>query len=58
MTDAWDGLLIAGRNKAGWMMMPRRIGKLIGAAEGTVVMGGTLSIKVYQALASCPRSLR
>jgi kynureninase len=36
--------------------MPRRIGdrvaKLIGAAEGTVVMGDTLSIKVYQALAS------
>lgn len=27
-----------------------RIGKLIGAPEGTVVMGDTLSIKVYQAL--------
>ncbi|MFB9953444.1 kynureninase [Rhizobium puerariae] len=56
MTDEWGGLLIKGWNKAGWMTMPRRIGdrvgKLIGAAEGTVVMGDTLSIKVYQALAS------
>ncbi len=56
MTDEWGELLIKGWNKAGWMMMPRRIGdrvgKLIGAAEGTVVMGDTLSIKVYQALAS------
>jgi kynureninase len=36
--------------------MPRklgdRIGRLIGAAPGTVVLGDTLSIKVYQALAS------
>jgi kynureninase len=29
-----------------------RIGRLIGAAPGSVVMGDTLSIKVYQALAS------
>src|SRR5919204_4196828 len=38
------------------MTQPRRvgdrIGRLIGAADGTVVMGDTLSIKVYQALAS------
>lgn len=56
MVDQWGEMLIKGWNKAGWMMMPRRIGdrvgKLIGAAEGTVVMGDTLSIKVYQALAS------
>ena len=56
MTDEWGEMLIKGWNKAGWMMMPRkigdRIGKLIGAAEGTIVMGDTLSIKVYQALAS------
>lgn len=56
MTDEWGELLIKGWNKAGWMMMPRkigdRIGRLIGAREGTVVMGDTLSIKVYQALAS------
>ncbi len=56
MTDEWGELLIKGWNKAGWMMMPRRIGdrvgKLVGAAGGTIVMGDTLSIKVYQALAS------
>ena len=38
------------------MDQPRRVGdriaRLIGAAPGTVVMGDTLSIKVYQALAS------
>ncbi|WP_105386241.1 kynureninase [Neorhizobium alkalisoli] len=56
MAEEWGQLLIKGWNKAGWMTMPRRIGdrvgKLIGAAPGTVVMGDTLSIKVYQALAS------
>ena len=29
-----------------------RIGRLIGAPEGSVVVGDTLSIKVYQALAA------
>jgi kynureninase len=52
----WAELLIRGWNKAGWMAQPSvlgdRIGKLIGAAPGTVVLGDTLSIKVYQALAS------
>jgi kynureninase len=52
----WGDLLITGWNKAGWMDQPARVGdriaKLIGAAPGTVVMGDTLSIKVYQALAS------
>lgn len=52
----WGEHLIRGWNAAGWMHQPRkvgdRIGRLIGAAEGTVVMGDTLSIKVYQALAS------
>jgi kynureninase len=56
MTDEWGELLIKGWNTAGWMTMPRRIGdrigRLIGAPEGTVMMGDTLSIKVYQALAS------
>ncbi|WJR68991.1 kynureninase [Neorhizobium sp. CSC1952] len=56
MTEEWGELLIKGWNKAGWMTMPRRIGdrvgRLIGAEPGTVVMGDTLSIKVYQALAS------
>ncbi len=52
----WGDLLITGWNKAGWMDQPARvgdrIGALIGGAPGTVVMGDTLSIKVYQALAS------
>ncbi|WP_309666023.1 kynureninase [Tabrizicola sp.] len=52
----WGDLLITGWNKAGWMDQPGRVGdriaRLIGAAPGSVVMGDTLSIKVYQALAS------
>ncbi|MCV3239401.1 kynureninase [Mesorhizobium sp. ZC-5] len=56
LTAEWGDQLIKGWNSAGWMMQPRRIGdrigKLIGAAEGTIVMGDTLSIKVHQALAS------
>jgi kynureninase len=56
LADEWGGQLIKGWNSAGWYVQPRkvgdRVGKLIGAAEGTVVMGDTLSIKVYQALAS------
>ena len=56
VTEEWGQMLITGWNKAGWMEQPRRIGdrvaRLIGAEPGTVVMGDTLSIKVYQALAS------
>jgi kynureninase len=52
----WGEMLIRGWNKAGWMTQPRvlgdRIARLIGAEPGTVVLGDTLSIKVYQALAS------
>ena len=56
MRDEWGELLITGWNAAGWMDQPSRvgdrIGRLIGAPAGTVVMGDTLSIKVYQALSS------
>jgi kynureninase len=56
ITEEWGRELIRGWNSAGWMTEPRRIGdrigQLIGAPEGTVVLGDTLSIKVYQALAS------
>ena len=56
MRDEWGEMLITGWNRAGWMNQPSRIGdrigKLIGAPAGTVVVGDTLSIKVYQALAS------
>lgn len=52
----WGEQLIKGWNSAGWFMQPRRVGdriaRLIGAPDGTVVMGDTLSIKVHQALAS------
>jgi kynureninase len=52
----WGGELIRGWNTVGWMGQPRRVGdriaRLIGAPEGSVVMGDTLSIKVYQALAA------
>lgn len=52
----WGEMLITAWNRAGWMDLPRRlgdrIGRLVGAAPGTVVVGDTLSIKVYQALAS------
>jgi kynureninase len=54
--DEWGGLLIGGWNRAGWMAQPTalgdRIGRLIGAGPGHTVVGDTLSIKVYQALAS------
>jgi kynureninase len=52
----WGEMLIRAWNLAGWMDQPRRVGdriaRLIGAAPGTVVMGDTLSIKMYQALAA------
>jgi len=56
LADEWGEMLITGWNRAGWMEMPRalgdRIGRLIGAEAGHVVLGDTLSIKVYQALAA------
>ncbi|MGR3572979.1 kynureninase [Brevirhabdus sp.] len=54
--DEWGAHLITAWNRDGWMDMPARlgdrIGRLIGAEAGSVVLGDTLSIKVYQALAS------
>lgn len=56
MSDEWGQMLIRGWNDAGWHAMPvhlgDRIAGLIGAPSGSVVMGDTLSIKVYQALAA------
>ncbi len=56
VTGEWGKMAIGGWNRAGWMAMPTRIGdrigRLIGAPPGTVVMGDTLSVKVYQALAA------
>lgn len=52
--EEWGGQLIRAWNSAGWMDLPRvvgnRIADLIGAPEGSVATGDTLSIKVYQAL--------
>ncbi len=52
----WGGMLNRAWNDAGWMEQPARlgdrIGRLVGAAPGTVTLGDTLSIKVYQALAA------
>ena len=57
IADEWGQMLITGWNKAGWMDLPARVGdrvgRLIGAAPGTVVMGDTLSIKVYQGAGLC-----
>lgn len=56
MRDQWGANLIKGWNVDGWMAQPTRVGdlvgRIIGAAPGTVVMGDTLSIKVYQALSA------
>ena len=52
----WSKLLIRGWNEAGWFAQPRNVGdriaRLIGAAAGTVTVGDTLSLKIYQALAA------
>lgn len=56
INQEWGQHLIRAWNSAGWMDLPRvvgnRIAKLIGAPEGSVATGDTLSIKVYQALAA------
>lgn len=56
MADQWGAHLIKGWNVDGWMAQPSRVGdtvgRLIGAVEGSVVMGDTLSLKVYQALSA------
>ena len=56
IADEWGQMLIRGWNDAGWMAQPARLGdkiaRLIGAPGGSVVMGDTLSIKVYQAVAA------
>ncbi|RJE79295.1 kynureninase [Paracoccus sp. JM45] len=56
MADEWSEMLITGWNKAGWFDQPRKVGdriaRLIGAGDGQVVMGDTLSIKVFQAVSA------
>lgn len=54
LNDEWRSELIKGWNTKGWFMQPNtlgdRIGKLIGAKAGTIVVSDTLSIKVFQAV--------
>jgi len=56
ITREWGEQLIRAWNDAGWMEQPQRIGNriaaLIGAPQDTVMVGDTLSLKVYQALAA------
>lgn len=55
----WGGQLIRAWNTAGWMSLPQRVGdriaRLVGAPDGSVATGDTLSIKVYQAVAAALR---
>jgi kynureninase len=52
----WGSELIRAWNTAGWYVQPRNVGdriaRLIGAEAGSVMMGDTLSLKAYQALAA------
>ncbi len=56
LQDEWGAHLIKGWNVDNWMGQPASVGnkiaRLIGAAQGTVTMGDTLSVKVYQALSA------
>lgn len=56
VASEWGGQLIKGWNACGWMAQPSvvgdAVGALIGAEPGSVVMGDTLSIKVFQALSA------
>ena len=55
ITNEWGQMLIKGWNDAGWMQKPGQIGdrlaNMLGAAPSSIVLGDTLSIKTYQALA-------
>ncbi|WP_114287740.1 kynureninase [Candidatus Halocynthiibacter alkanivorans] len=56
LNDEWKNELIKGWNSKGWYTQTNtlgdRIGRLIGAPEGSTVVGDTLSIKVFQAVAA------
>ncbi len=56
LNDEWRTELIKGWNTKNWFMQTNtlgdRIGRLIGAPAGSTVVGDTLSIKVFQAVAS------
>jgi len=56
LRDEWGEMLISAWNEASWMQKPAilgdRIAKMLGAPPASLILGDTLSIKIYQALAS------
>ncbi len=54
VSHAWGTLLIRGWNEAGWMDLPEtvgnKIGRLVGAPEGSVVAGDSTSVNLFKAL--------
>jgi len=56
MRHEWGDMLIRGWNDAGWMNKPVELGdrlaNMLGASPNSIVLGDTLSIKIYQALAA------
>jgi len=56
VVDDWGSGLIRSWNDAGWFEMPQqlgdRLGGLIGAASGTVVVSDSTSINLYKAIAA------
>ena len=56
VTEEWGAHLIKAWNQDEWMAQPLRVGKqvarLIGAPEGSVTLGDTLSVKIFQALSA------
>ncbi len=57
MHNEWATDLIKGWNTKGWFMQTNtlgdRIAPLVGAEKDSIVVGDTLSIKVFQAVAAC-----
>ena len=57
MQNEWATELIKGWNTKGWFMQTNtlgdRIGKLVGAEPDSIVVGDTLSIRIFQAVAAC-----
>ena len=54
LRDEWAARLIGGWTDCGWYVQPNvvgdRIARFLGAPEGSVTMGDTLTLKVHQAL--------
>lgn len=57
MHNEWATELIKGWNTKGWFMQTNtlgdRLGRLVGAEKDSIVVGDTLSIRIFQAVAAC-----